>query len=53
MCLVVEPSVMEWNGSIPEERAGSIPVFGSSKKVEWVGSVPVFGSRGGMKIETT
>ena len=43
MCLVEEPTVMEWNGSIPEERVGSVLVFGRCKKVERVGSVPVFG----------
>ena len=43
VCLVGEPTVMEWNGSIPEERVGSVPVFGRCKKVERVGSVPVFG----------
>ena len=44
VCLVEEPTVTEWNGSIPEERVGSIPVFGRCKIVEWVGSIPVFGS---------
>ena len=44
VCLVQEPTVTEWNGSIPEERVGSIPVFGRCKIVEWVGSIPVFGS---------
>ena len=43
VCLVEEPTVMEWNGSISEERLGSISVFGMSKKVEAVGSIPVFG----------
>ena len=43
VCLVEEPTVMEWNGSIPEERVRSIPVFGRCKKVEQVGFVLVFG----------
>ena len=42
VCLVEEPTVMEWNGSIPKERVSSVPVFGISKKVEWNGPIPVF-----------
>ena len=43
VCLVEEPTVTEWNGSIPEEWVCFVPVFGRCKKVERVGSVPVFG----------
>ena len=51
VCLVGEPTVMEWNGSIPKEWVRSIPVFGRSKRAERVGSVPLFGWKDGMKME--
>ena len=49
VCLIREPTVTEWNGSIREERVYSIPVFGRSKREKRVGSVPVFGWKHGME----